>query len=59
VYNYVYHCYKAPTQRTIYLNVAHPMETHNSGIVEDNTGAVVRGLELDEDLNRRILPPKN
>jgi len=29
VYNYVYSCYKALTQRINYLNVVHPMETHD------------------------------
>jgi len=56
VYDYVNLYYKAPTQRTIYLNVVHPMETHDSGVVDDNIGAVVEGQELDEDFNRRILP---
>jgi len=55
VYDYVYPCYKAPTQRTIYLNVVHPMKTHDSGMVDDCTGAMVGGQELDEDFNRRIL----
>jgi len=43
----------------IYLNDIHPMETHDSGVVDDNTGLEVAGDELDEDFNRRILPPKN
>ena len=55
MYDYVYPCYKAPTQRTIYLNVVHPMKTHDSGMVDDCTGAMVGGQELDEDFNRRIL----
>ena len=59
VYDYVNLYYKAPTQRTIYLNVVHPMETHDLGVVDENTGAVVGGQELDEDFNRRILPPKS
>jgi len=59
VYDYVNPCYKAATQRTIYLNVVHPMETHDHGTVDENTGAVVGGEELDDDFNRRILPPKN
>jgi len=59
VYDYVNPCYKAPTQRTIYLNVVHPMETHDAGTVDDNTRAIVGGEELDEDFNRRISPPKN
>jgi len=59
VYDYVYPCYKATTQKVIYLNAIHPMETHDSGVVDDNTGLVVGGDELNEDFNRRILPPKN
>ncbi|KAJ8423414.1 hypothetical protein Cgig2_032664 [Carnegiea gigantea] len=59
VYDYVNPCYKAPMQRTIYMNVMHPMETHDVGIVDGDTGHVVGGDELDEDFNRRILPPKN
>jgi len=35
------------------------METHDSRVINDNTSAVVGGQELDEDFNRRILPPKN
>ncbi|KAJ8440868.1 hypothetical protein Cgig2_022724 [Carnegiea gigantea] len=34
VYDYVSPCYKAPMQRTIYMNVIHPMETHDVGIVD-------------------------
>ncbi|KAJ8421945.1 hypothetical protein Cgig2_006416 [Carnegiea gigantea] len=59
VYDYVHPCYKAPTQRTIYMNVIHPMETHDTGVVDGDTGLVVGGDDLDEDFNRRILPPKN
>ncbi|KAJ8433208.1 hypothetical protein Cgig2_023160 [Carnegiea gigantea] len=59
VYDYVSPCYKAPMQRTIYMNVIHPMETHDVGIVDGDTGHVGGGDELDEDFNRRILPPKN
>ena len=35
------------------------METHDSGVVNDNTGLVIGGNELNEDFNMRILPPKN
>jgi len=35
------------------------METHDSGHVNVATGAVVRGEELDDAYNRRILPPIN
>ena len=59
MYDYVYPCYKAATKKIIYLNVVHPMETHDSGVVNDNTGLVVGSDELDEYFNRRILPPKN
>ncbi|KAJ8425181.1 hypothetical protein Cgig2_010790 [Carnegiea gigantea] len=59
VYDYVNPYYKAPTQRTIYMNVIHPMETHDTGVVDGDTGLVVGGNDLDEDFNRRILPPKN
>ena len=59
VHDYVNPCYKAPTQRTIYMNAIHPMETHDTGVVDGDTGLVVGGDDLDEDFNRRILPPKN
>ena len=59
VYNFVYPCYKAATQKVIYFNAIHPMKTHNSGVVDDNTGLVVGGDELDEDFNRQMLLPKN
>ncbi|KAJ8430623.1 hypothetical protein Cgig2_021585 [Carnegiea gigantea] len=41
------------------MNVTHPMETHDTGVVDGDTGFVVGGDYLDEDFNRRILPPKN
>jgi len=41
------------------MNVVHPIETHDSGIVNDNMGVMVGGEEPDEGYNRRILPPKN
>ncbi|KAJ8432162.1 hypothetical protein Cgig2_006864 [Carnegiea gigantea] len=59
VYDYINPCYKAPTQRTIYMNVIHPMETYDAGVVDGDTGLVVGGDDLDEDFNIRILPPKN
>jgi len=59
VYDYIYPCYKALTQRIIYLNVVHSIESLDSGTVDDNIGAVFLGKQLDEDFNRRILPPKN
>jgi len=39
------------------MNVVYPMETYDSGIIDTNTGVVVGREELDEDYNRRILPP--
>jgi len=41
------------------MNVVHPMETHDSGTVDERTGAMIGGQELDNDYNRRILPPTN
>ena len=41
------------------MNVVHPMETHDLGIVDERTGAVIGGQELDDDYNRCILPPTN
>ncbi|KAJ8425966.1 hypothetical protein Cgig2_033895 [Carnegiea gigantea] len=34
-------------------------EIHNLGVVDKSIGLVVKGHELDEDFNRRILPPQN
>jgi len=45
-----------PRHKIIYLNAINPMEMHDSGVVKDNAGLIVRGHELDEDFNRRILP---
>ncbi|KAJ8447962.1 hypothetical protein Cgig2_028838 [Carnegiea gigantea] len=59
VYDYVNPCYKAPTQRTIYMNVIHPMKTHDMRVVDSDTGLIVGGNDLYEDFNRRILPPRN
>ncbi|KAJ8432189.1 hypothetical protein Cgig2_013731 [Carnegiea gigantea] len=59
VYDYVNPCYKAPTQRTIYMNAIHPIEIHDTGVVDGDTGLVLGGDDLDEDFNRHILPPKN
>ncbi|KAJ8425786.1 hypothetical protein Cgig2_014499 [Carnegiea gigantea] len=41
------------------MNVIHSMETDDTGVVNDDTGLAVGGDDLDEDFNRRILPPKN
>ena len=43
----------------MYPNVAHLMETHDSAHLNDGTGQVVVGEELDDGYNRRILPPIN
>lgn len=59
MYDNVNPCYKAPMQRTIYMNVIHPMETYDTGVVDGDTGLVVGGDDLDEDFNRCILPSKN
>ena len=59
VYDYVNPCYKAPTQRTIYMNAIHSTETHDTGVVDGDTGLIVGGDDLDEDFNKHILPPKN
>ena len=59
VYDYVGDCYKRSAQGMVYLNVVHPMETHDSAHVNAGTGAVVGGEELDDRYNRRILPPIN
>jgi len=40
------------------MNVVHPMETNDPGTVDDGTGAIIRGPELDDEFYRRILPPK-
>jgi len=36
-----------------------PLETHDSAHVDDGTGQVVGGEELDDGYSRRILPPIN
>ena len=57
VYDFVHPMYKADTQRRIYNQVIHPMETHDMATVHDRTGRVVGGDELDDDYIRCILPP--
>ena len=59
VYDYVNVCYKSGTQRLCYMNTVHPMETHDMGSVDDRTGRVTGGDGLDDNFNRRILPPIN
>jgi len=59
VYDYVSDCYKLSAQEIVYMNAIHPLETHDSAHVDHRTGKVVRGKELDDGYNRRILPPIN
>jgi len=59
VYDYVSDCYKVSAQAIVYMNVIHPLETHDSAHVDHATGQVVGGAELDDGYNRRILPPIN
>ena len=51
VYDYVSNYYKATMQRIVYLNVVHLMETHDSAHVDDRTGLVIGGKELDDGYN--------
>ena len=37
IHDYMHPCYKAAIQKIIYFNVIHSIETHNSGVVYDNT----------------------
>jgi len=57
MYDYVYPIYKTATQQVIYNQLVHPMETHEMGTIDNITGWVVSGDDLDEDYNRCILPP--
>ena len=59
VYDWVHPIYKTATQKVIYNQLVHPMETHDMGIVDGKAGLVVYGEELDEDYNRCILPSIN
>jgi len=59
VYDYVSVCYKLPTQNTYYMNSIHPMETHDIASVDERSRRVVSGEALDDEFNRRILPPTN
>ena len=59
VYDYVSDCYKVSAQALVYMNAIHPLETHDSAHVDQRTGQVVRGEEMDDGYNRRILPPIN
>jgi len=42
VYDFVHPMYKADTQRHIYNQVLHPMETHGMAMVDDKTGRAGR-----------------
>ena len=44
VYDYVSPCYKAPTQRTIYMNSFYRIETHDLANVNNRTGRIVGGM---------------
>ena len=59
VYDFVNVCYKSSTQTMCYMNSVHPMETHDMATVDDITGRVIGGEALDDEFNRRILPPIN
>ena len=59
LFEFVDDCYNASTQGRIYLNLTHPMETHDFAEVDDGIGMVVGGEELDNAFNRRILRPNN
>ena len=59
VYDFVNVCYKSCKQRLCYMNTVHLMETHEMATVDDTTGRVTGGTALDDDFNRRILPPIN
>ncbi|KAJ8443355.1 hypothetical protein Cgig2_015836 [Carnegiea gigantea] len=41
------------------IQLVHPMETHDMGIVDAKTGRVVGGDEFDDDYDHCILPPTN
>ena len=58
VHDYVTVCYEGSIQATCYM-IIHPMETHDSGVVDERTGAVIKGKELDNAYSRRIFPPTN
>jgi len=41
----------------VYINVIHPIETHDMVIVSDSTREVIGGKDLDKGYNQSILPP--
>ena len=41
------------------MNNVHPMKAHDMATVDDRTGRVIGGEALDDEFNRRILPPIN
>ncbi|KAJ8444821.1 hypothetical protein Cgig2_034056 [Carnegiea gigantea] len=59
LYNRVSSENNGPTQVTCYMNVVHRMEMHDIEFVDNRTGRVAGGESLNEDYNRRILPPLN
>ena len=59
VYDFVNECYKCGAQKMCYMNSVHPMETHDMAAVDETTGSVIGGEALDDEFNRRILPPTN
>ena len=59
VYDFVNVCYKSVTQTLCFMTTIHPMETHDMATMDDRTEHVVGGEALDDEYNRRILPPTN
>jgi len=59
VYDFMPPMYKADTQRRIYNQVVHPMETHDMATIDDRTDCIVGGDELDDDYSCSILPSCN
>ncbi|KAJ8423715.1 hypothetical protein Cgig2_002087 [Carnegiea gigantea] len=59
VYDYVSACYKGQTQASCYINILHPIETHDMAFVDDRMGCVIGGEALYNDYRQHILPPIN
>ena len=51
MYDCVSTCYKGPMQATCYMNIVHPMDTHDMASIDDRIDRIVGGEVLDVDYN--------
>ncbi|KAJ8431304.1 hypothetical protein Cgig2_018376 [Carnegiea gigantea] len=57
VYSYVHPIYKTVTQKVIYNQLVHPIETHDMAVVDGKTGLVVGGMNWMRTTTDAYYPP--